>query len=124
MLFQQRFILTRKDHRTQQVTEVKCRESGTLNRRDAIHLLSYYQSNWPQYSYYVVSVWFLFFHFILFLSIMINYLCNQSELIHKKNVLANIRTELSEVMSVDDKDTYSVLIHLDEMISDMEYLID
>tara|TARA_Y100000356_G_scaffold131172_1_gene134504 strand:- start:800 stop:946 length:147 start_codon:yes stop_codon:yes gene_type:complete len=39
---------------------------------------------------------------------------------HKINVLKDLRDQLDSVMSIDDKDTYPCLLHLDDLIDDLE----
>ena len=48
-------------------------------------------------------------------------LMSQYELIHKRNVLKQLRNDLSKVMSEDERNTYPVLIHLDDLIYDLNH---
>ena len=51
-------------------------------------------------------------------------LMTQDELRHKRNILKATRNDLRELMSLDDRDTYPVLTHLDDLIADLTHLID
>ena len=51
-------------------------------------------------------------------------LMTQDELRHKRNILKEKRNDLRELMSVDERETYPVLTHLDDLIADLTHLID